>query len=311
MASIIFQICSRAILEEETYMNPNYMLCILNSFMHAHTHIQYRTFHQHQSIITRQKSEHYILISTTTARLLLESALTGANAAIAKTIEKRNHQSIAFACAHVIVSFKKHVIQVNHGSQNVGLLLRGYGCRVERHFVNVGIGKGFTKRSPKAVGLDFSDTGKVAERQCVNLRHCHSSPRNRNSEPRIDAKFGTASKETRTTCCGKHFRFSRITTIHNLHDRLEVASTDGLDGLTNHVGHVPAGSLGFSGHSSNITGMECGTISTSWLAGEATKTGLGTRTGKATITSFSFHCHDRSANHFSRCAIDVVEFSKQ
>ena len=250
------------------------------------------------------------LTATTTARL--EGKFARTHTAVNETVaDDEVKSSVTSTVAHVVVALKKHVIHMNHGSENVGLLLRRNVLVVKVHFVNVRIGEQLARSSPQTLGLDLFDRGKVTKRELVNRLEVRTGRRHRNTEARIAAQLGATAKKAGTPRRSKHAGLAGALAVHDLQHRFEATASSGLHRGTNQKSRFALVKRLSRFGARNVARIEGCFVGTAGCAGEAGQKGFGTRTGEAAVTTFALQSHDGLARLFARGLVRQVKLGKE
>ena len=235
------------------------------------------------------------LVATTPIRTS-ESDFARTNTAVYKTVaEDKVQGAVGTAVAHVVVALEKHVIHMNHGSENVGLLLRGYILVVKVHFVNVRIRKQLASRRTQTLGLDFFDRGKVTKGELMNRLEVGIGSHDGNAKIRAATQLGATAKKARTPRRGKHAGGGtrRAVTVHDLQHGLESTTGNGLHRFANQKCRFARASRLAGSGAGNISRIKRSLVGTAGGAGKAAQERFGTGAGEAAVAAFALECHDR------------------
>lgn len=202
---------------------------------------------------------------------------------------------------------------MNHGSENVGLLLRRYIFVVEVHFVNVRIRKQLASRRTQTFGLDFFDRSKVTKRELMNRLEVGTGRHDRNAKVRAATQFGATAKKARTPRCGKHAGGGtrRTVAVHDLQHGLESTTGNGLHRFANQKRRFARAGRLTGSEAGNISRIKGSLVGTAGCAGKAAQERFGTGTGEAAVAAFALQCHDWRASLFARVFVRQVKLGKQ
>lgn len=245
---------------------------------------------------------HLLLFDKSVLEVPTGFAYAWAQTSVAVEVAKGQYGfAIGTTTANIVVVLKEHIVQVNHLSQNSGLLLGGYILCVKLDVEQVAVRKKLADALSHCPGSQLGDGGKVSKVGLVDSFRIvlHVGCDLGKPKDGLNTELGQSSGAAGPTGRRKELclagRVVGIGTFHHLHDGLEAAAAVGLDGFSQQLGTLPP-SLLISGSAAEVPGVEGSVLDATIHTGEASDAGLGA--GSPAIASLALKGHEGGSTGF-------------